>query len=173
MGKTALIVADMLNDFIDPKGALYVGPSGREIIPFVARKIEETRQRGGLVIFVCDAHAPDDREFKHFAPHAVRGAWGSWVIPELPVQPEDYRVYKTRYSAFAGTNLDRILQAEQVDRVELVGVCTSICVMETVKELFDRDLPAMVYRQGVADFDPEAHDFALRHMARIFGAEVV
>ena len=47
MGKTALIVADMLGDFLDPDGSLYVGPSGREIIPFVAGKIEATRQRAG------------------------------------------------------------------------------------------------------------------------------
>ena len=173
MGKMALIVADMLNDFLDPKGALYVGASGREIIPFVADKIEATHLEGGVVIFVCDAHAPDDREFKHFAPHAVKGSWGSGVIPELPVLPGDYRVDKTRYSAFTGTNLDKVLQREQVERVEVVGVCTSICVMETVKELFDRDIPALVYREGVADFDPEAHAFALKHIERIFGAQVV
>ena len=173
MGKTALMVADMLNDFIDPQGSLYVGPAGREIIPFVAARIDETRRQGGVVIFVCDAHAPDDREFKYFAPHAVKGSWGSRVIPELPVLPGDYRVDKTRYSAFAGTNLDEILQREQVNEVAVVGVCTSICVMETVKELFDRDIPAVVYRQGVADFDPEAHAFALKHIERIFGAKVV
>ena len=173
MGKTALIVADMLNDFIDPQGALYVGPSGREIIPFVAEKIEETRRQGGLVIFICDAHAPLDREFKYFAPHAVKGSWGARVIPELPVQPGDYRVEKTRYSAFSTTNLDEVLKNGQVERLAVVGVCTSICVMETVKELFDRDFPTLVYRHGVADFDPEAHAFALKHMARIFGAQVV
>jgi nicotinamidase/pyrazinamidase len=60
-----------------------------------------------------------------------------------------------------------------VDEVHVVGVCTSICVMETVKELFDRDMPALVYEQGVADFDPEAHAFALKHMQRIMGAKVV
>jgi nicotinamidase/pyrazinamidase len=173
MGKKALMVADMLNDFIDPQGALYVGPSGREIIPFVAARIEATRRQGGVVIFVCDAHAQDDREFRYFAPHAIQGSWGSQVIPELPRQPGDIRVDKTRYSAFAGTNLDEILQREQVERVAVVGVCTSICVMETVKELFDRDIPAVVYRQGVADFDPEAHAFALKHIERIFGAKVV
>ena len=90
MGKAALMVADMLNDFIDPQGSLYVGPTGREIIPFVAAKIEATRRQGGVVIFVCDAHAKDDREFKYFHPHAVKGSWGSRVIPELPVQPGDY-----------------------------------------------------------------------------------
>ncbi len=173
MGKTALIVADMLNDFIDPKGALYVGDSGRKIIPFVAARIAETRQKGGVVIFICDAHAPEDREFTYVAPHAVKGSWGSRVIPELAVQPGDYRIDKTRYTAFYGTNLEEVLRQEEVERVALVGVCTSICVMETVKELFDRDLPTLVYRDGVADFDPEAHAFALKHMARIFGAEVV
>lgn len=173
MGKAALVVADMLNDFIDPQGSLYVGPPGREIIPFVAAKIEGTRRQSGVVIFVCDAHAKDDREFQYFAPHAVKGSWGSQVIPELPLQSGDIRVDKTRYSAFAGTDLDEILQREQVDRVAVVGVCTSICVMETVKELFDRDIPTVVYREGVADFDHEAHAFALKHIERIFGAHVV
>ena len=173
MGKVALIVADMLQDFLDPQGALYVGPSGREIIPFVAQKAEEVRAAGGVVIFVCDAHAPDDREFKFFAPHAVKGTWGAAIIPELPFKPGDYRVEKTRYSCFYNTDLEEILKKEGVERLEVVGVCTSICVMETVKEAFDRDIPALVYKDGVADFDPEAHAFALKHMARVLGAEVV
>jgi len=173
MGKVALLVADMLRDFLEPDGALYVGPQGREIIPFVARKIEEVRAQGGVVIFVCDAHAPDDKEFKLFGPHAVKGSRGAEIIPELALKPGDYRVEKTRYSCFHNTDLEAILNREQVDRVEVVGVCTSICVMETVKELFDRDIPALVYRQGVADFDPEGHAFALKHMARVLGAQVV
>ena len=173
MGQNALIVADMLNDFLDPGGSLYVGARARQIIPFVAQKIAEFRTRAGVVIFVCDAHAPDDREFKRFPPHAVRGSRGARVIPELPIQPGDYRVEKTRYSSLAHTNLYDILKQEQVTEVHVVGVMTSICVMETVKELFDRDLPALVYRQGVADSDPEAHAFALKQMQRVLGAQVV
>ena len=173
MGKTALIVADMLNDFLDPGGSLYVGPQAREIIPFVAQKIATFRAQAGVVIFVCDAHAPDDREFRYFPPHAVKGSWGSQIIPELPPAPGDLVVEKTRYSPFAHTNLDDLLKQEQVDEVHVVGVCTSICVMETVKGLFDRDIPAVVYRQGVADIDPEAHDFALKQMPRVLGVKVV
>ncbi len=173
MTKTALIVADMLNDFIDPAGALYVGPSGRAIIPFVAAKIRETREAGGLVVFVCDAHAPDDREFRLFPPHAVKGTWGAQIIPELTPAPEDLIVEKTRYSSFYRTGLEDLLRREKVEQVAVVGVCTSICIMETVKELCDRDLPAIIYRDGVADFDPEAHAFALKHMARVMGAKVI
>ena len=80
---------------------------------------------------------------------------------------------KTRYSAFTHTNLDAILKQEQVEEVHVVGVMTSICVMETVRELFDRDLPGLVYREGVADSDPEAHAFALKQMQRVLGARVV
>jgi nicotinamidase-related amidase len=173
MGKTALIVADMLYDFIHPEGSLYIGPTGRDIIPAVARHLEETRSQGGMVIFVCDAHAPDDREFKYFPPHAVKGSRGAEIIPELPVLPGDYRLDKTRYSCFINTALEDLLRREKVQEVAVVGVCTSICVMETVKELFDRDIPALVYRDGVADFDPEAHSFALKHIQRVFGARVV
>jgi nicotinamidase-related amidase len=173
MGKTALIVADMLNDFLDPGGSLYVGAQARKIIPFVAQKIAEFRARGGVVIFVGDAHAPDDREFRYFPAHAVQGSWGARIIPELPPAPGDYRVEKTRYSAFAHTDLDDILQQEQVAEVHVVGVMTSICVTETVKELFERDIPAVVYQQGVADTDPEAHAFALKQMQRVLGAKVV
>jgi nicotinamidase/pyrazinamidase len=52
-------------------------------------------------------------------------------------------------------------------------VCTSICVMETAKGLFERDIPCLVYREGVADFDPEAHAFLLKPMARVLGTKVV
>jgi len=172
MGKVALIVTDMLNDFIDSEGALYVGSPGRDIIPFVAQKAAETRTAGGVVIFMCDAHAPDDREFEHFGAHAVEGSWGSQIIPELPLLPGDYREDKTRYSALFDTELENILKREGVSQVELTGVCTSICVMFTAIDLLDRGFHCRVHREGVADFDPEAHAFALKHMEKL-GVEVV
>ncbi len=173
MGKAALLVTDMLNDFIDPTVALYVVPAGREIIPFIQKKLEEARAMGNPVIFVCDAHAPDDREFRLFGPHAVKGTWGAEIIPELAVQPGDYRLEKTRYSCFYGTDLEDILRREQVDQVAVVGVCTSICVMEAVRDLADRGFATVVYRDGVADFDPEAHAFALKRMERVLGAKIL
>ncbi len=172
MSKAALIVTDMVNDFLDPRGALYVGPAGRAIIPFVAQKIEEIRAGGGVVVFVCDAHAPDDREFAHFKTHAVQGSWGSAIIPEIPHLPGDYREDKTRYSALHKTGLVDLLRRKGVSQTALVGVCTSICIMFTAISLLDHEFPCRVYRDGVADFDPEAHQFALKHM-QMLGVEVV
>ena len=173
MGKTALIVIDMLNDFLDSGGSLYVGAQAREIIPFVARKIAEFRDRGRLVVFVSDAHDPDDPEFGAFPAHAVKGSWGAGIIPELTPVPGDYRVDKTRHSAFDDTSLDDLLQEEQVEEVHLVGVLTSICILSTVRDLFHRKVPGLVYRQGVADSDPEGHASALEEMEQVLGVKVV
>ena len=172
MGKVALVVTDMLNDFIDPQGALYVGSAGRAIIPFVAGKVEETRAGGGVVIFACDAHAEADREFEQFKPHALKDSWGSEIIAEIPFLAGDYRVDKARYSALHNTNLEDILISEEVRQVELVGVCTSICIMFTAISLLDREFHCRVYRDGVADFDPQAHAFSLEHLQKL-GVEVV
>ena len=54
-----------------------------------------------------------------------------------------------------------------------MGVCTSICVMETVSDLRDRDFDVVVHKDAVADFDPEAHEWALQRMEKILGAKVV
>lgn len=172
MARKALLVIDMLNDFVDPRGALYCGETARAIIPTVGQIMEDFAKNGDLVVMVQDAHAQDDPEFKMFPPHAVRGTWGGAVIPELPVVREAITVEKTRYSAFFGTDLERILKEYAPEEVWVVGVCTSICVMDTVGDLRNRDYAVVVPSQAVADFDPEFHAFALKRMERVYGAVV-
>lgn len=172
MARKALLVIDMLNDFVDPRGALYCGDSARAIIPAVRRIMEDFTRQGHLIVVVKDAHRSDDPEFRMFPPHAVRGTWGAAVIPELPIPKEAVVVEKTRYSAFFGTALDQMLRDYAPDEVWVVGVCTSICVMDTVGDLRNRDYTVVVPSEAVADFDPEFHAFALRRMERVYGAAV-
>ena len=169
----ALIVVDMLNDFIDEKGALFCGKTARDIIPFVRQKIENYRRRKDTVIFLQDAHDENDAEFEKFPRHCVVGTWGNEVIPELVPGPDDVIVNKKRYSGFYGTHLDKILVDRKVKAVEVVGVCTSICVMDTVGGLANRDYSITVAVNGVADFDQTFHDFALKRMVQLYGAQIV
>ena len=169
----ALLVIDMLNDFIEKGGALDCGDRAREIIPFVYRKIEEFRRGRQLVIFICDSHRPDDPEFRLFPRHCIKGTHGAQIIAALPVGPKDIIIEKTRYSAFYDTSLEKTLRKHRLSQIHVLGVCTSICVMDTVGDLRDRDCPVVVYRDGVADFDPEAHRFSLSRMEKVYGAKVV
>ena len=75
MKKSVLIVVDMLNDFIDEKGALYCGQTARDIVPFVKKRIESYREAKHPVIYLQDAHAKDDLEFAKFPPHCIAGTW--------------------------------------------------------------------------------------------------
>ena len=100
MVKSALIVVDMLNDFIDEKGALYCGETAKDIVPFVRRRLEAHRQAGSLVIFLQDAHAEDDLEFEKFPKHCVAGTRGSRIIDELTPYDGEHVLPKTRYSGF-------------------------------------------------------------------------
>lgn len=173
MAKRALIVVDMLNDFVDESGALYCGQPAREIIPFIMERIEQCRRHGGIVIYLQDSHEKHDKEFERFPPHSVAGTWGHEIIPELAPQQNDVVVRKRRYSGFFETELGSLIRDYGIQDVEVVGVCTNICVMDTVGGLANRDLNVTVPRAGVADFDPEAHEFALRRMEKIYGAHVV
>ena len=172
MEKAALIVVDMLNDFIDENGALYSGQTARDIVPFIGKRIKAHRKAGNLVVYLQDAHAEDDLEFEKFPPHCVAGTWGSQTIDELAPQEGDIVIHKTRYSGFYGTDLDKVLDENEPEIVEVVGVCTSICVMDTVGGLANRDYRTIVPRVGVADFDVEAHSQALTRMERLYGATI-
>nr|HID59053.1 cysteine hydrolase [Desulfobacterales bacterium] len=169
----ALIVVDMLNDFVDEKGSLYCGETARDIIPFIKERIDEYHQQGDLVIYLQDTHDENDREFERFPRHCIKGTWGHGIIPELKPDEHDQIVLKRRFSGFFETGLEEILRSHRIDEVEVVGVCTSICVMDTVGDLSSRDYSVTVPRAGVADFDPEFHDFALRRMERTYGAKIV
>lgn len=173
MTKKALIIIDMLNDFVDESGALYCGKPVRDIIGFIQKRLEVYRKAGDPVIYLQDSHTPDDKEFDLFPPHGVRGTWGAEIIDELAPQAGEFVLPKTRFSGFYGTSLEKVLKDAGAVEVEVVGVCTSICVMDTVGGLVDRDYTPIVPVRGVADFDPEAHEFALKRMQKIYGARIL
>lgn len=169
----------MLKDFLDKDGALYCGDKAREIIPFVKRKIDEFHKNDDPVIFLCDSHSEDDLEFKLFPKHCISGTRGSELISELSFDTkEDILVPKHRYNGFYMTILADILKQfdikqKGIESIEVVGVCTSICVLFTIEELRNRDYNVVVYNDGVADFDLEAQEYSLKMMKKILGVKIV
>ncbi len=173
MPPRTLIVVDMLNDFVDEKGSLSCGSTARDIIPFVKGRIDEYHKRGDLVVYLQDSHVQEDKEFERFPQHAIPGTWGHEIIKELTPRPGDVTVPKRRFSGFFESDLGDVLKKHNISYVEVVGVCTSICVMDTVGDLVNRDYHVTVPRAGVADFDSQFHDFALRRMAKIYSAKII
>jgi len=168
----ALLVIDMLNDFVLPGAVLEIPPAA-EILPAVARRIQAFREAGRPVIYVCDAHDPDDAEFAHWPPHAVEGTPGARVVDDLAPHPDDIMIKKKRFSGFFGTDLEERLRKLDTDHLVVTGLVTNICVLYTVADARSRDLAVTVPRDGVAGLDPGDHAFALRQMETVLGAAVV
>lgn len=169
----ALLIIDMLEDFIDKEGALTTGPAGEEIIDFIQGKVQEFREKDYPIIYICDNHEIDDKEFDMFLPHCIAGTSGSEIIKELAPKQGDKIIKKRRYSSFFGTDLDLYLRENKIDEIYLVGVCTNICVLYTAADARNLAYKVSVYRDGVASFNKDAHEFALKEMSTTLGCNII
>ncbi len=169
----ALLVIDMLNDFIDEDGALSVGPQGKAIIGVIKERINDFREHDYPVVFICDNHEKNDKEFEMFPPHCIAGTYGAKIIEDLDVKDDDKIIAKRRYSAFFGTDLDLYLRENKVDEIFLAGVCTNICVLYTAADARNLAYKVNIYKDGVASFDEEAHNFALKEAKNTLGCLII
>lgn len=171
--KDALLVIDMLNDFVLPGAPLEV-PATRVILPALQARLASARTRGVPVIFVCDAHRPDDPEFSrmNWPPHAVKGTPGAQVVEQLAPLETDPVVEKFSYSGFHHTGLEGILQSRGIEHLVLTGCVTNICILYTAYEAVVRGYRVTVPADCVAPLDPADGDFALRQMEQVLGVEV-
>ena len=166
IGKKALLVIDMLNDFVLPGAPLEV-PGARTIIPSIKREFDKARREGTPVVYLCDQHEAGDPEFRVWSPHAVKGTEGAEVVSELKPQPGDYIIPKTSYSGFFETELDSLLRKLGVDELILTGVVTNICVLYTGADALMRGYRVVVSENQVAALNEEDHRFALRQLREV------
>jgi nicotinamidase/pyrazinamidase len=168
-----VLVIDMVRGFLEPDHNLYC-EDYRPLIPRIRALLERETAAGSSVLFVSDHHLPDDLEFQIFPVHCVIGTEEPEVIPELAgYLTEDNLVPKNRYSGFFNTDLEQRLADLQPDKVIVCGVCTDICVLHTTSDARNRDYAVEVPSDCVATFDPDAHTWALAHLEKILGAQVV
>lgn len=171
MKKDVLLVIDMLNDFVREGAPLEV-PQAREIIPNIREKINWARKNKIPVIYICDSHRAEDKEFNYWPPHAIEGTSGAEVVRELSPQKEDFVVKKRRYSAFLGTGLELLLRELEVGTLHITGILTNVCVLYTAAEAIMRDYEVVVYKDCVASTSSANHNFALDQMKNVLKIKI-
>lgn len=167
--KQALIVVDMLNDFIT--GALKCD-RGAAIVAQLTKLVNGARKADVPVIFTNDAHLNIDHELKHWGVHAMAGTKGAEVIPELNVCSKDYVVNKRRFSAFFHTDLDLLLRELNVDAVVVTGLQTHICVQHTIADAYYLGYNVIVPKDATDCFTQEIYDYTIKYLSDIYGAEI-
>ena len=159
--KKTLIVIDMQNDFID---AALGTKEAQAIVPNVKKKIEEYRARGDKIIFTRDTHQNDylnTNEGKHLpVEHCIEGTYGWQISNELDVNSEDFVFNKPTFGSLRWKDME--LHGD----IEIVGLCTDICVVSNaliLKAVYPESNIA-VDASCCAGVTPESHKAALTTM---------
>ncbi len=167
--KTALIVIDMINDFVTGKLG-FVG--AQKIVPNIRALLASARAHGVPVIYVCDAHSSRDAELRVWGRHAMAGTEGSRVIAELAPAKGDSVFGKQTFSIFTADEPQASLKMKGVEELVLTGVVTDICVQNSAAGAFFNGYSVVVPEDCVAAPDEEAHRYSLAYMERAFGAKI-
>jgi nicotinamidase-related amidase len=169
--KTALVIVDMLRDFVDGRLA---NPAARPTIQRIGELADAARGRKDwIVVYGNDAHHPGDVELRLFGEHAMVGTPGAEVIQELTPTSGDIVVPKRYYSAFTQTDLEATCLVHDVGRVVIVGQHTSY-------DAFLRGLEVVVPADATAVFQPLSEEAvearqerALDYLQTFYGVNVV
>ncbi len=168
--KKAIIVADMLNDFVTGRlGSV----RARKIVPNIANVIKKARKQGIPIIYLRDVHTPTDREMKIWGEHAMKGTKGSEIIPELKPENTDIVIEKRWYGGFANTCLPEILKKMEIATLIFTGVSTDICIQNDVALAYFSGYDTIVLSDCTASIDEQAHEYALKYMKNIYGTEIM
>lgn len=176
MDKPAIILVDMLNDFVT--GALKVQRANSVIAP-LQRLVVAARKNNVPVIYSNDAHYPQDVEItRKWGNHALKGSEGAKVIPELqPDETKDYIVEKRTYSGFYETDLDSLLRGlykgEGAKTVVLGGLHTHMCVRHTAADAFFRGYHIVIAKDGVEAFTQEDQEQGLKYLEYVYNAKIM
>ena len=158
-----LIVIDMQKDFID--GSLGTAEA-IQIVPAVAEKIKTYQAAGDPVVFTMDTHEENylsTQEGKNLpVRHCIRGSEG-WMLEERIRGFEGQRFEKP---TFGSMELAAWVQTQAFDEIELVGLCTDICVISNALLLKAAlpETPVSVDASCCAGVTPESHENALNAM---------
>ena len=160
-----LVVVDMQTDFVD--GSLGTKEAVM-IVPAVKAKIEKEKAEGSTIVFTRDTHPENYLETQEGrnlpVVHCIKGTPGWQIIPELLPFSEGCMIIDK--PTFGSLVLADYVKENHFDAIELIGLCTDICVISNAMlvKAADTEVPVSVTADCCAGVTPESHTNALAAM---------
>ena len=187
---SALIIVDMLNDFIDGSMAcLNAREAVNETVSFIDSRTassepEDENEITGMfpILFICDHHPADHCSFREngglWPTHCVSGTRGSEIDDSLKSYvSEEFTFYKgcdknlEQYSGWEGVNtagqsVAEVLDLLDINDVYVCGIATEYCVKATAEDLHASGKKVTVLKDALAYVDHGGHLKALEELGR-------
>jgi nicotinamidase-related amidase len=184
---TALVIVDMVNDFVHPEGKAAVRGNRpldfiHSIIPGIRRLLDAARDTGAMVVHI--QHTTLQNGLSDSGPWldsrlqatysavdvCMDGSWGQEIIAELQPQDGEAVVKKFRYGAFTGTNLDLVLSSAGIRTVVCCGASTNVCVEATAREAFALEYYVVLPRDACGSWSEPLHESSLATAGQRYAA---
>lgn len=164
--KKALVVIDMQNDFIT---GVLGNNECRAIVPEVVKRVNKAAEDNIDIIFSQDTHQENylsTREGKKLPiPHCIQNTHGWEIIPELAEVKEQKGIVFEK-ETFGSRSMAGYIMEQGYDAVELIGVCTDICVISNAMTIraFAPELEISINEACCAGVTPQSHQTAIEAM---------
>ena len=179
---TALLVLDVQNDLVDPKGKVGAGGlakivADRNVLPNLKALIAKVRAKSWPVVYVGLGYREDYRDVLSVAPRiakarenkvAVLGGWGSEFHPDVAPQAGDMVFRKQCVNPFFGTSLLEWLRANGIGNLYLAGTATNFVVESATRYADDAGFAVSVVEDCCASPNPAWHEFAITQILPAF-----
>lgn len=164
-----LVVIDMQNDFI-------TGSLGTDEAKYIIQKVvQKIRNHSGVIIVTKDTHDNNylntQEGYNLPIPHCIKGTKGWELDNNIEEALQDHTKYVVEKPSFGSLQLldivdDLLSQGNSIDEIELIGLCTDICVISNAMILKARlpEVPFVVDASCCAGVTPGSHKNALETM---------
>src|SRR5262249_57117995 len=191
VGRSAVVVGDMENAFASPGGLLDIAgvdiSGADQIVRRIGELLEAARTASVPVVYLQTGYKPDlsngggaaspnpRKETALCVMRArpelkgqllVEGTWDFQIVEPLAPRDADIVVLKTRYSGFAGTQLDSVLRAREIRYLVFVGIATNVCVESTLRDAYFHEYWPLLVTDGALQAGPRE-----AHTATVFNVE--
>lgn len=155
----ALLAIDMQN---------YFQRIALPVLKNISRVIQTCRSQNIPVVFTQHGHTDPDSDggvLGEWWGELIIGGTEDWrFLSEMKIEAKDLVIAKKRYSAFFGTDLDKILRSRGIQDLIISGVMTNLCCETTARDAFMRDYHVFFLIDGTATRRSDLHLATLKNL---------
>lgn len=173
--RTALLIIDMERFFAHPEGTFFIHGS-QEILPNVRSLIDKFRGRKLPVIYTAHVHKAPEIDGGNLTwwwdDYCKEGSPQAEIHEAIRPLPNEKVIFKHRYSAFEGTDLQITLSCLGIRDLVIAGLLTNLCCETTARDAFCKDYRVQFVCDATATSDEELHLATLKNVAYGFAPVV-
>jgi nicotinamidase-related amidase len=165
-GKTAIVVIDLQKGI----ASIPTEPYSPDIVIGNTVKMLKVFRKNNMPVFLINVTPSKDMKDAlrpiaetSFSMSNYDASW-SELVPDLEIQPTDFRITKHQWGAFYGTDLDLQLRRRKIETIVLCGIATNFGVESTARFAYEFGFNQIFVEDAMAARSKDEHNFPIKYI---------